>query len=195
VDSSPHSTAPPAWAELGATGKRERLLAAAERVFAERGLDAPMPAIARAAGAGVGSLYRQFASKEELVAALAERRLCQLEQRLDRALAEPDAWGALQDFLWHALGDDASDDVSAQAIATASSAEHVRRARERVQARVEALVARASEQGQLRPDATRLDVSLVIVAARSVRHLHPTAWRRMVELAIDGLRAPGRPGP
>ena len=62
---------------------------AAERVFAEHGLDAPMPAVARAAGAGVGSLYRQFASKDELVAALAERRLTRIGVRLEDALAQP----------------------------------------------------------------------------------------------------------
>jgi AcrR family transcriptional regulator len=190
-----HPSPAATWADLEADGKRERLLAAAERVFAERGLDAPMPAIARAAGAGVGSLYRQFASKEELVAALAGRRLAALERALDRALGEPDAWGALQAFLWQALGDDAADDVAARAIATASASEEVRQARERVQGRLEELVARAREQGELRADATRLDISLLFVAARSVRHLHPSAWRRMVELTVDGLRAPGRRAP
>jgi AcrR family transcriptional regulator len=190
-----HPTPGATWAELEAAGKRERLLAAAERVFAEGGLDAPMPAIARAAGAGVGSLYRQFASKDELVAALAERRLAALERELDAALAERDAWAALQTFLWQALGNDAADDVAARAIATASASEQVRRARERVQGRLEALVASAREQGALRADATRLDISLLFVAARSVRHLHPSAWRRMVELTIDGLRAPGRRPP
>jgi AcrR family transcriptional regulator len=182
----------PAWSALGADGKRDRLLAAAERVFAEGGLDAPMPAVARAAGASIGSLYRQFASKDDLVAALAERRLATLEAELDHALADAGAWAGLQAFLWRALGQDASDDVSAKAIASASSSAAVQQARERVHGRIEQLVTRAREQGDLRADATRLDVSLVIVAARSVRHLHPNAWRRMVELAIDGLRASPR---
>ena len=79
-----------------------------------------MPAIARAAGAGVGSVYRQFASKDELVAALAERRLATLQAALDDALAGDDAWAGLQAFVWRALGDDGSDDVAAQAIASSS---------------------------------------------------------------------------
>ena len=64
-----------AWAQLDAPGKRARLLRAAGEVFARDGLDAPMPAIADAAGAGVGSVYRQFPSKRELLAALVVERL------------------------------------------------------------------------------------------------------------------------
>jgi AcrR family transcriptional regulator len=188
-----HSTLQPAaaasWAELDAAGKRDRMLAAAERVFAEGGLDAPMPAVARAAGAGVGSLYRQFASKDELVAALAERRLAWLQAELDAALREDDAWAALQRFLWRALGDDASDDVAAQAISSASTSTDVQAARARVQERIAELVAAGQAQGAVRADATRLDVTLVIVAARAVRKAQPAAWRRIVELAVDGLRA------
>ena len=174
---------------LDTGAKRDRLLAAAERVFAEGGLDAPMPAIARAAGAGVGSVYRQFASKDELVAALAERRLATLQAALDEALAGNDAWAGLQAFVWRALGDDGSDDVAAQAIASSSAFKPVRKARKRVHARLETLIERAKAQGTIRADATRVDVTLTIVGARAVRHVRPNDWRRMVELALDGLRA------
>lgn len=179
------------WADLAPDAKRTRLLAAAREVFAEQGLDAPMPAIARAAGAGVGSLYRQFASKDELVAALAEGYLARLKVRLEAALAEDDAWTALESLLWTVLGDSAADDVAAKALhlAADTGAADVSAGREHVRAMLDRLVARAQEQGTLRADATRLDVSLVINAARAVRRLDPDAWRRMVEIALDGLRA------
>jgi AcrR family transcriptional regulator len=178
-----------AWMALDAGAKRDRLLAAAERVFAERGLDAPMPAIASAAGAGVGSLYRQFASKDELVAALAERRLSELQAALDDALAVDDAWAGLQAFVWRALGDDGSDDVAAQAIASSSAFKPVRKARKRVHSRLETLIERAKAQGTIRGDATRVDITMTIVGARAVRHVRPDDWRRMVQLTLDGLRA------
>jgi AcrR family transcriptional regulator len=186
-----------AWSELDPDAKRGRLLLAAERVFARDGLEAPMPAVAQAAGAGVGSLYRQFPSKDELVAALAERRLHALAAELETALGEPRAWDALKRFLWHVLGDGASDDVSARAIAAAAAADApVREAREHVRGLLDALVGRAQAQGDMRADATRLDVSLVIMAARAVRHVSPAAWRRIVELSLDGLRAaPTPPAP
>src|SRR5256885_16287003 len=63
------------WAALDAESKRRRLVEAAEAVFARDGLDAPVPAIAAEAGAGVGSGYRAFASQEDLIAALAVERL------------------------------------------------------------------------------------------------------------------------
>ena len=63
------------WSELDAEDKRATLLRAAGEVFARDGLDAPMPAIAAAAGAGVGSVYRQFPSKRDLLAALVVERL------------------------------------------------------------------------------------------------------------------------
>ena len=178
-----------AWMALDTAAKRDRLLAAAERVFAERGLDAPMPAIARAAGAGVGSVYRQFASKDELVAALAERRLAALQAALDEALARNDAWAGLQAFVWRALGDDGSDDVAAQAIASSSAFKPVRKARKRLHGRLETLIERAKAQGTIRADATRVDLTLTIVGARAVRNVRPNDWRRMVELSLDGLRA------
>ncbi len=52
---------------------RERVLEAAGEPFAEHGLDAQMPDVARRAGVGVGTVYRHFATKDALVEALAER--------------------------------------------------------------------------------------------------------------------------
>ena len=173
------------WSTLSPEAKHERLLAAAEQVFAEHGLDAPMPAVARAAGAGVGSLYRQFPSKDALVAALAERRLLWIGARLDRALAQPDAWRAIREAVEDIVG---AGDVSAHAVALAAAEAPVREARAGVRAQLDELVARAQRQGALRADATRLDVTLVISSARATRHLGEGSWRRLVELALDGLQ-------
>ena len=70
-----------AGSALDAAEKRARLLRAAGEVFARDGLDAPMPAVAAAAGAGVGSVYRQFPSKHDLLAALVVERLQEIERR------------------------------------------------------------------------------------------------------------------
>jgi AcrR family transcriptional regulator len=185
-----------AWADLDPAAKTDRLLAAAELVFSEHGLGAPMPEIARAAGAGVGSLYRQFASKDELIAALAARRLTVIEAAAGQALTEADAWAALEGFVWAVLGERGGDEVAAEAVvAAAGTLAAVRAQRERVFALIDALVARAREQGVIRPDATMLDVRLVIAGARSVKQMAPDAWRRMAELALAGLRPAGRRPP
>jgi AcrR family transcriptional regulator len=183
-----HSATVHDWSTLDAEAKRERLLVAAERVFAEHGLDAPMPAVARAAGAGVGSLYRQFESKDELVEALAERRMLRISAQLEDAVAAERAWPAIREVIEAIVGDRAADDVSAHAFAIAAADAPVREAHRRVRSQLDELVARAKEQGSLRADATRLDLTLVITSARATRHLGEGAWRRMVELALDGLQ-------
>jgi len=73
------------WSALDAHEKRARLLRAAGDVFAREGLQAPMPAVAAAAGAGVGSVYRQFPSKRDLLAALVVERLQETERGAEAA--------------------------------------------------------------------------------------------------------------
>ena len=74
-------------------GLKERIDAAALRLFAERGAEAtPMPMIAEGAGVAVGSLYRYYAGKDELVSRLYADNYARLAAELDRVQgAEPDA--------------------------------------------------------------------------------------------------------
>lgn len=58
-----------------AARNRERILAAAEAVFVERGADASLDDVAKRAGVGIGTLYRRFPSREALLAALSDARL------------------------------------------------------------------------------------------------------------------------
>ena len=68
------------------TDLKSRIDAAALHLFAERGADAtPMPMIAECAGVAVGSLYRYYANKDELVARLYADNYARLAQELDRA--------------------------------------------------------------------------------------------------------------
>ncbi|MEA2178114.1 MAG: hypothetical protein QOG77_1411 [Solirubrobacteraceae bacterium] len=79
--------------------------------------------------------------------------------------------------------------MSSAAIASAQAAPAVSEIRGRVHGKLEDLIARAQAQGRLRADASRQDVTLVFLSARAVKHVGPDAWRRVVELALDGLRA------
>src|SRR3954454_22719434 len=67
--------------------RRARLLAAATAIFARDGLGAPLPAIAAEAGVWVGTFYREFPSKEPLIAALALERVEWYGQEARAALA------------------------------------------------------------------------------------------------------------
>ncbi|MGD0454132.1 MAG: TetR family transcriptional regulator [Solirubrobacteraceae bacterium] len=181
------------WSDLGADEKRARLLAAAGEVFARDGLDAPMPAIAAAAAAGVGSVYRQFPSKRDLLAALVVERLKDIEDDADAALASTAGpWAALTGLLWTLAERQAADDVLGEAMATVSEHAAVQQALESTTEALERLLAAARVEGRLRADTTTLDLRLLFAATRAAAQLQPDAWRRMLELGIDALRAGAR---
>jgi len=178
------------WSELGVEDKRGTLLRAAGEVFARDGLNAPIPVIAAAAGAGVGSVYRQFPSKRDLLAALVVERLGDAEVRAEQALASSDGpWSALIGMLWTLAEQQAADDVLGEAMATVSEHPAVQEALARTIAALERLLAAARAEGHLRSDATTLDVRLLFAATRAAGHLERGAWRRMLELGLDSLAA------
>src|SRR3978361_2039822 len=86
-----------------AARNRERLLDAARELFAEHGLTVTLNDIAHHAGVGVGTAYRRFANKEEVIDALFEEALRAVADAANEALASPDAWAGLVLFLERSL--------------------------------------------------------------------------------------------
>src|SRR5829696_6098300 len=78
---------------------RERIVAAARDVFAERGLDAPLEAIAQRAGVGQATLYRRFPTRQDLLVAAFGPKLAAYTEALDRTLKGPDPWRGFCDYL------------------------------------------------------------------------------------------------
>lgn len=178
------------WGELEAAEKRARLLRVSYRVFSREGLDLPMSALADAVGIGVGSLYRQFPSKRELVAALVVDRLGEVWRTAEEAAAgDGGAWPALRGLMAEICASQIADDVLAEAISLTDVDPQVRRARRRVTDALRRLVDAAKAEGGLRADATVLDVRLIFAAARAAEEVRAGAWRRALELGIDSLAA------
>ena len=178
----------PAWGLLDPEAKRARLLKAAGEVFARDGLDTPMPVVAAAAGAGIGSVYRQFPSKHELIAELVVDRLDQIAEGARQAGArEGDRWAALSEMLWQLVERHSCDDFFGEAMLTASDHPQVLAATERVHEALDQLLIDTRAEGRLRSDATPLDLRLLFAATRAAKQVEPMAWRRMLELLIDAL--------
>jgi len=175
------------WSTLSAEEKRERLLRTAGELFETHGFDTPMPAIAAAAGAGVGSLYRQFAHKDDLIAALAVERLEEVSAEIADALGELDAWPALVALIRRHGARKGSDRMLAKAIALSSGRPDVEEARRRIWRGFDALLDRARGEGRLRADATTTDLRLLFTAATAAEELEPGASLRLVEVMLDGL--------
>src|SRR3954466_5722258 len=78
---------------------RERVIAAAAEVFAQKGLDAGVPEIAARAGVGKATVYRSFPSKEHLVGAVACERLDWVAAQARLGLEAGDAAQGFRDAL------------------------------------------------------------------------------------------------
>jgi AcrR family transcriptional regulator len=151
-----------------------------------------MPAVAAAACAGIGSVYRQFPSKTDLLAALVVERLADTARGAGVALASGDGpWAALTGLLWTLAERQAVDDVLGEAMATLSEHPEVEDALASTLAALERLLAAARAEGRLRPDASTLDLRLIFAATRAAAQFGPDAWRRALELGIDGLETQG----
>jgi AcrR family transcriptional regulator len=92
----PRTSLTPRPLRSDARRNRERILAAAQEVFAEAGRDVQMPDVARAAGVGVGTLYRHFPAKEDLVRALVQDKVEAVNEAARDALARQDPWEAIE---------------------------------------------------------------------------------------------------
>jgi AcrR family transcriptional regulator len=178
------------WTSLEPAAKRERLLSAAFDVFARDGLDAPMSEVADAAGAGVASLYRCFASKHDLLAALVTRRMDQIvEAAQESGAGEGDRWSALTEMLRTIVQRQSADDVLGEARMAVADHPDVIASTTRATEAMERLLAAARAEGRLRADASALDLRLVFAATRAAKQVEPEQWPRMLELLIDALRA------
>lgn len=170
---------------------RTRVLDAAARVFAAEGLDAPMPTVASAAGVGVGTIYRAFGSKEELIAALAADRVDLFGRDARAAIEKPDAWQALVDLFLLTADRQAKDHVVTEALATLSDHPSVAESQTRAGEAIIELMQRAKDQGALRGDFHVQDLQMFFAALGAAQHLVPSgsrAWTRLLGLLIDGLR-------
>lgn len=176
-----------------AARNRERILAAAEEVFAARGLDASLDDIAAHAGLGVGTVYRRFANREELVEALFLQRLDQIASLATEATSHPDSWVALT-RLFEVMGARmAADQGLFEAMICRPESPGRAAVRERMLPIVGQVFARAQADGHLRPDASPTDFPMVLrmiaAIADFTREVRPELWRRYLAVFLDGMRA------
>jgi AcrR family transcriptional regulator len=177
-----------------AARNRESLLRAAAEEFAERGLDASVADIARRAGIGKGTVFRHFATKDDLIAAIVLDRVNALNAVGERLLKAADPGDALLEFLTVAAQQQQQRDLSFL-LGAAEVGAVVAQAQSRMFQTIHALVARAREHGAVRPDITGSDVILLMCApgyvTSYVSDAPPGLWRRYLALIFDGLRPDG----
>jgi AcrR family transcriptional regulator len=179
-----------------AAENRERLLAAASELFAERGLNVTLNDIAHHAGVGVGTAYRRFANKQEVIDALFEQRLRQVEDAAKRALDEPDAWNGLVKYIDDALQMQYGDRGLNQIMNNRALGDvRVAEVRDRIAPIITELVERAKKQGYVRQDFDQSDLIFLQVGLSAImeqtREVSPEVYRRYLALMLDAIRADG----
>jgi AcrR family transcriptional regulator len=184
---------------------RDAIVAAAYELFAEKGIDAQMDDIARRAAVGVGTLYRHFPAKEDLLDAVIARRFERLAERAAHAVDQARAgepWEAFRGYIQWSAEMQAGDRALSEAMATRSERMYAAAVGSGLVGQLEQLVGLAQAAGDLRPDLVVEDIPALVcsvgaVAAGAVRG---PAWRwdRVIAIWLDGVRAPGvseLPGP
>ncbi|HTX07070.1 MAG TPA: TetR/AcrR family transcriptional regulator [Solirubrobacteraceae bacterium] len=180
---------------------RQRIMDAARALFAEQGLGVTLNDVAHHAGVGVGTVYRRFPEKCQLIEELFEQQTAQLVALVEEALADPDPWRGLTGFLWRNLEMQACDRAFRQImLGTPEGAERVGKIRDRMFPLAAQVVQRAKDAGALREDFQPEDVPMLMLMLTTIldsaRDVEPDLWRRYLEIVIQGLRAhPKRPVP
>jgi AcrR family transcriptional regulator len=163
--------------------------------MARDGLDAEVAEIARQAGVGVGTVYRHFPTKGDLVAALAKERFERLRELALEALDTADPWEAFAGFLRKAARIQTDDRALSEVLV--SRPETMIRAADSVGMLdlTDQVLKRAQKAGVVRKDADAQDIPMLMCAlAGTYRTPHADADRYMA-IVLDGLRAPGsKPG-
>ncbi len=177
---------------------RRRLLDAAAELFGERGLDVGVAEIAQRAGVGRGTLFRNFPTKEDLIAAIVVDQMNEATQRGRALLDAPDPGAALFEF----LDDMAGRQLQARALFEAVqdqflANEEIRAGHHAIVTVVDALLTRAQEVGAVRPDVKALDVLMLLKGvcetALQFQDLDPQISERHLDLIHAALSPPAVP--
>jgi AcrR family transcriptional regulator len=172
---------------------RQRILEAAREAFAEEGLSVTLDEIGRRAGVGVGTVYRRFPDKEQLIDALFEDRISEFVELAEECLGFDDAWEGLVHFLSRATQEHACDrGFKEVALSGSDGLERCGFARQLMVPVLVRLVKRAQDDGSLRADLAATDLPLLQLMLGSLseatHEVDPEIWRRYLGIITDGLR-------
>lgn len=169
----------------------DKLVAAAREVFAEQESDATLEEISKRAGVGIGTLYRHFPARENLVEAAYYDGVEQVAASADR-YADDEPWEALIGWLREVVAFAATKRVLADEMFAVMDrdAPFFKSCSGVVYDAGEPLLARAQEAGVVRGDVDINDVTKMVMGIANLRTAPTEQVERLVAIALDGLRPP-----
>lgn len=173
--------------------RRDKLIAAAQREFAARGVDASLEKIARDADVAIGTLYRHFPTRLDLLVAAFMPRLQEFLDGAKKALEVDDPWEGFVCYLDNLFsmqaGDRGFNDFLSRRFPGSADTERIH---DQLCQHIEDVLTRAQEAGAARPDITRADIINLIWSLGQVidatSTTAPNAWRRSLHLMLDAYR-------
>ena len=179
---------------------RDRILAAARRLYASEGLGVSMASVAREAGVGKATLSRRFATREDLINAVFADRMDSYATAAAEALADPDPWHGFIRYIQSICAMQAADRGFADVLAmTFPTAKAVEARRAEAYNGVLELIARAKATGHLRADFASEDLVILLIANAGViaatSDAAPDSWRRLVGHMLRAFATPDAPLP
>jgi AcrR family transcriptional regulator len=167
----------------------DKLVAAAREAFTEADRSAALEDIARRADVGIGTLYRHFPTRRDLIEAVYVDEVEQLSRSAaDHAGQEP--WEALTGWLHRFVGYVATKQALAEELfAIAGSGSDVfQNCRLLLYGAGEPLLQRAKDSGAVRPDVTIAEVVRMVSGIAKIPSVEPGEIERILDVALDGLR-------
>ena len=172
---------------------RERLLAAALKLFTTAKEEVTLSAVAEAAGVGIGTLYRHFPTRDALVEALYRHEVERLSDAAPKLLEKMPPEAALEEWLHRYAALIVAKRGLSQALKKIfePGSETTAYSRERMAQAIALLIEAAAKSGAIRADADPQDV-LLAVAASTWTFAGDRDWKeragRVLRLVLDGLR-------
>ncbi|MGK5685598.1 TetR/AcrR family transcriptional regulator [Actinoplanes sp. URMC 104] len=183
-------------ARKDAARNRRRIVEVGRRLVDE-GVPIQLNEVARAATVGVATVYRHFPTPEALLETVAAPGLQALAEHAERALARPDAWPALHDFLAAAVDAQLTDAALPPVLAAETHAlPRTTELRQRLIAMFGELLAHAHAAGDADPAVTEADLVPLLCGVVFAARVHPAAdpraragtARRYLGVLLDGVR-------
>jgi AcrR family transcriptional regulator len=168
----------------------DKVLAAAREAFAEGGESTALEEIARRAGVGIGTLYRNFPNRQALLETLYLEEVEGICRMADEQRESADPWEALTSWFERFIGYIATKQALAAELTNYldRDAQLFKSSRAALWAAGEPLLTRAQEAGVVRPDAEIGDVMHMVMGIAKVPTADPSQTTHIVRMALDGLR-------
>lgn len=168
----------------------ERLLATARATLLEQEGEASLEEIARRAGVGIGTLYRHFPTRLDLLEAVYRADVDALGERTETLKESESAWDGLEEWLRLFVDYAATKRVLFQELvdAVGRDSEMLTHSRQVITSSVETMLTRAQEAGAVRPDIEPSDVIRLVGGCTMMGGLDPDQRERMLRVVLDGIR-------